>query len=57
MYRIIKIDERELPMYKGKILHVIDKERRNVETGRIGSIAGHPILIEVWKLTCLVEEE
>lgn len=55
MYKIIDINERELPKFKGKIIQVVDSTKRDVVVSR--DYLGLPITSYMWILTCLVEEE
>lgn len=54
-YKIVELNEEELPKFKGKIVHVIDSGRQDVIIGR--DFLGCFIKRYMWVLTCLVEGE
>lgn len=55
MYKIVELNERELPKFEGKIIQVIDSTRKEVIVGR--DYLGTMITSYMWILTCLVEVE
>lgn len=55
MYKIVEIDEKELSKFRGKIISVIDSERKDVVVGT--DYLGIQTFGKIWKLTCLVEVE
>lgn len=54
-YRILELNEEELPNFKGKIVQVVDSERREVIIGR--DHLGFSTTKYMWVLLCLVEGE
>ena len=52
-YKIVELNEEELPKFKGKILQVINSEKRDVIIGR--DYLGCSMTRYMWVLTCLVE--
>lgn len=52
-YRIVELNEKELPYFKGKILQVLDSRKGSVEIGR--DYLGCSITKYMWVLVCLVE--
>ena len=55
MYEIIKLNERQLSEFKGKIIQVISSSKQDVVVGR--DYLGLAITSCMWTLTCLVEIE
>lgn len=55
MYKIIELNERQLPEFKGKIIQVISSVKRDIEIGR--NYLGIILFDKKWVLTCLVEVE
>ena len=55
MYKIVKLDERELKHFKGKICQVLDSTYREIIVGR--DYLGIETTSYMWVLTCLVEVE
>ena len=53
MYKIIDINEKQLPKFKGNIISVINSERKDVVVGT--DYLGLQIFGKIWNLTCLVE--
>ena len=51
MYKIVELNEKEIPHFKGKILQVINSSKQEVVTFRTYAITSY-----MWVLTCLVEE-
>ena len=54
MYKIVELNEKEMPHFKGKILQVINSTKQEVVTFR--TYAGCAITSYLWVLTCLAEE-
>ena len=52
-YKIVELNEDELPKFKGKILQVLESRKSDVITGR--DYLGCFIKKYMWVLTCLVE--
>ena len=57
MYRVIEIAQGMLPEYKGKIVQVLSREKKEIQSGFRGYYELYPETYPVWVLTCLVEEE
>ena len=55
MYKIIKLKEKELEKFRGKIVSVISSETKEELKGYTGSIGTIPIYEKYLELTCLVE--
>lgn len=55
MYKIVELNEKELPKFEGKIISVINSERKDVVVGT--DYLGLQIFGKIWNLTCLVEVE
>lgn len=55
MYKIIKLKEKELEKFKGKIVSVISSETKEELKGYVGSIGTIPFYEKYLELTCLVE--
>lgn len=53
MYKIVELNEKELPKFKDKIIQIIDSTRREIIVGR--DYLGTVITSYMWVLTCLVE--
>ena len=54
MYKIVELNEREIPHFKGKILQVVNSTKQSVVVGR--DCFGGTLTSFLWVLTCLVEE-
>lgn len=54
-YKIVELNEEELPKFKGVILQVIDSGRQDVIIGR--DYLGCSTTKYMWVLTCLIEGE
>lgn len=55
MYKIVELNEKELKLFKGKIISILDSTCREVIVGR--DYLGTMITSYMWVLTCLVEVE
>lgn len=55
MYKIIELNERQLPEFKGKIIQVINSVKCNIDVGR--NYLGIMLFDKIWVLTCLAEVE
>ena len=55
MYKILELNEREIASFKGKIVQVINSNKRDVVVG--SDYLGINITSFMWVLTCLVEVE
>lgn len=53
MYKIIDLNEKQLPEFKGKIISIVNSERKDVVVGT--DYLGLQIFGKIWNLTCLVE--